>query len=42
MLHEIVLSLLGFTGDIIIQVNDTFAVEPGFELLSDAEKVKNE
>ena len=40
MLHEIIMSLLGFTGDIIIRVDDTFAVDPNFELLADTEKVR--
>lgn len=37
MLHELLLSLVGFTGDIIIDVKDTFRVNPGFNLLNDSE-----
>ena len=39
MLHEILLSLLGFAGDIIIDVQDTFAVEENFDLVTASEKV---
>lgn len=39
MLHEILLSLLGFTGDVIVQnnKNSTFHVKPGFDKFSEAE-----
>jgi gamma-tubulin complex component 4 len=38
MLHEIFLSLLGFTGTIIIEGPDSFFVESSFDLLTSAEK----
>lgn len=38
MLHEIFLSLLGFTGDIIIESQDTFLVSTSFDLLTSAER----
>lgn len=39
MLHEILLSLLGFTGDIIVRDGDTFRVANDFNLLTEAEHV---
>lgn len=38
MLHDILLSLLGFPGDIIVQQDNTFSVRQGFALLQPAEK----
>ena len=37
MLHEIFLSLLGFTGDIIIENNETYLVNTSFDLFTTAE-----
>ena len=39
MLNEILLGLLGFNGDIILEINDTFQVADEFDLISNAEKV---
>ena len=38
MLHELLLSCLGFTGDIIVEAHGTFKVSLSFELLSQAER----
>jgi hypothetical protein len=38
MLHEIFLSLLGFTGDIIVEGEDTYQVSSTFDLFTAAEK----
>jgi hypothetical protein len=38
MLHELLLSCLGFTGDIIIESHGTYKVADGFELLTQAER----
>ena len=37
MLHEIILALIGFVGDIIIEQNNNFVVKPDFDLLTTAE-----
>ena len=39
MLHDILLSLLGFTGDVIVCDGSTFKVKPGFDKLSESEQV---
>ena len=39
MLHEILMSLLGFTGNIIVRDETTFKVCDEFDLLTIAEKV---
>ena len=39
MLHDIILSLLGFTGDVIVCEDDRFKVKPGFDKLSQSEQV---
>lgn len=38
MLHELLFSLLGFVGDIIVEENGTFKVKDGFDLLSEGER----
>mmetsp|Transcript_5172 Transcript_5172/g.7923 ORF Transcript_5172/g.7923 Transcript_5172/m.7923 type:complete len:973 (+) Transcript_5172:207-3125(+) len=38
MLHEIILSLLGFTGDIIKKTSSSYAVDESFDLLTESEK----
>lgn len=38
MLHELLFSLLGFTGDVIIDDGATFRVKDGFDLLRESEK----
>jgi hypothetical protein len=38
MLHEIFLSLLGFTGDIIIEDSETYLVSSSFDLFTSAER----
>ena len=38
MLHELLLALIGFTGDIIVESQNCFAVRNGFDLLTIAEK----
>lgn len=37
MLHDILLSLIGLTGDVIVEMNDTFKVIANFDLLSQGE-----
>jgi len=39
MLHDIILSLLGFTGDVVICEGNSFKVRPGFDKLSPSEQV---
>ncbi len=39
MLHELLLSLLGFTGDIIQRIDGAFKVSSNVDLFSDAERV---
>lgn len=40
MIHELLLCLLGFTGDILVEAvdNSTFQVRPGFDLLTPSER----
>lgn len=38
MIHDILFSLLGFTGDLIIEKNQTFCIRDNFELLTISEK----
>lgn len=38
MLNELFFSLVGFTGDVIIETDETFKVKDGFDLLREAEK----
>jgi hypothetical protein len=40
MIHELLLGLLGFTGDILIEDvdNNTIHVKPGFDLLTQSER----
>lgn len=38
MLHELLFSLLGFTGDIIVDDGVTFRVKDGFDLLRESER----
>ena len=40
MIHELLLCLLGFTGDILVEAEDhsTFLVKPGFDLLTPSER----
>lgn len=38
MLHEILFALLGKTGNIIIQENEQFMVDPLIDFISEAEK----
>ena len=39
MLHELLFSLLGFVGDIVVNDGATFRVKDGFDLLKESEKV---
>jgi hypothetical protein len=38
MLHELLFSLLGFVGDIIVDDGNTFRVKDGFDLLRESER----
>lgn len=39
MLRDIIVSLLGFTGDVIVCEDNMFKVRPGFDKLSQSEQV---
>ena len=38
MIQELLFSLLGFTGDIVVEADQTFKVRDGYDLLKEAEK----
>ena len=41
MLEEVILSLLGFTGEIIVNSSDTFKVKAGCDKLTESEIVSS-